>query len=114
MTPTGGSPVTESNALIERARGRARAAADDDLVSVVIPARDEEQCIGATLHSLRRQEHPHLQILVVDGASTDATAAVVRRHMAEDRRIELLSNPQRTIPAALNVGLAHARGAWLV
>jgi succinoglycan biosynthesis protein ExoA len=86
----------------------------DDLVSVIVPARNEERAIGATLEALRRQEHRELQIIVVDGGSTDGTVTVVERHMADDPRIELLPNPRQTIPAALNIALAHARGRWLV
>jgi succinoglycan biosynthesis protein ExoA len=92
------------------------AALDDaaDLVSVVVPARNEEHAIGASLAALRRQDYPALQLIVVDGDSTDGTVAVIRRHMAEDPRIELLSNPRQVIPAALNIALAAARGRWLV
>src|SRR3954447_6256318 len=86
----------------------------DELVSVIVPARDEERAIGATLTALRNQDHRNLQIVVVDGGSTDRTVDVVRRHMAEDPRIELVHNPRRTIPTALNTGLAHVRGRWLV
>jgi glycosyltransferase involved in cell wall biosynthesis len=85
-----------------------------DLVTVIVPARDEEQSIGATLTALRRQDYPALQIVVVDSGSTDGTAAVVARHMAEDSRIELLNNPRQLIPAALNIALAAARGRWLI
>lgn len=85
-----------------------------ELVSVIVPARDEEDSIGATLTALRRQSHPALQIIVVDGGSTDGTVAVVERHMAEDPRIELLPNPRQVIPAALNIALAAARGRWVV
>jgi succinoglycan biosynthesis protein ExoA len=85
-----------------------------DLVSVIVPARDEERSIDATLTALRRQDYPALQIIVVDGGSTDGTVAVVERHMAEDPRIELLPNPRGIIPAALNIALAAARGRWLV
>src|SRR3954447_20944592 len=88
--------------------------AADDLVSVVVPARNEERALGATLTALRSQDHRNLQIVVVDGGSTDSTVEVIRRHMAEDPRIELVHNPHRTIPTALNLGLAHARGRWLV
>ena len=86
----------------------------DELVSVIVPARDEEQAIGATLTALRRQDYPALQIIVVDGGSTDGTVAAVERHMAEDPRIELLHNERQIIPAALNIALAAARGRWLV
>jgi len=85
-----------------------------ELISVVVPARNEENSIGATLCALRRQDYPTLQIIVVDGSSTDGTVEVVRRQMAEDPRIELLSNPRQVIPAALNIALAAARGRWLV
>ena len=85
-----------------------------ELVSVIVPARDEEQSIDATLTALRGQDHTALQIIVVDGGSTDGTVAEVERHMAEDPRIELLPNPRQVIPAALNIALAAARGRWVV
>ncbi|WP_158579940.1 glycosyltransferase [Geodermatophilus marinus] len=83
-------------------------------MSVIVPARDEERSIGATLEALRRQAYRNLQIVVVDGGSADSTVAVVQQHMAEDERIELVHNPRQTIPTALNLALAAARGRWLV
>ncbi|MGY1671032.1 glycosyltransferase family 2 protein [Geodermatophilus sp. SYSU D00710] len=86
----------------------------DDLVSIVVPARNEERSIDGTLYALRAQDYPNLEIIVVDGDSTDGTVEAVERHMADDPRIELLHNPQRITPVALNIALAHARGPWLV
>jgi succinoglycan biosynthesis protein ExoA len=86
----------------------------DELVSVIVPARDEERSIGHTLDALRRQDYPNLQIIVVDGDSTDDTAAIVKQHMVEDPRVELVHNPKRITPTSLNVAVAHARGQWLV
>ena len=87
---------------------------DPDLVSVVIPARNEAPHIGATLDAVCSQTEENLQIIVVDNASTDDTAAIVKARAAQDDRIELLSNPAVSIPKSLNVALRAARGRWFV
>lgn len=86
----------------------------DELVTVVVPARDEEHHLGACLDAVRAQAYQNLQIIVVDGGSVDGTAAIVRRHAAQDSRIELLHNERHLITVSLNVAAAHARGRWLV
>lgn len=83
-------------------------------VTVVIPACNEEAFLGTCLASVRAQEYDDLQIIVVDGCSTDDTRDVVRMAMKEDDRVELLENSRRNIPSSMNMGLAHARGRWLV
>lgn len=85
-----------------------------DLISVVIPARNESAHIGATLDSVRSQTRTNLQIIVVDNASTDETASIVRSHSDEDERVELLSNPDVSIPRSLNIALAASEGRWFV
>jgi cellulose synthase/poly-beta-1,6-N-acetylglucosamine synthase-like glycosyltransferase len=85
-----------------------------DLVTVVVPARNEEEAIGPCLDSILAQDEPNLQVVVVDGASTDRTADVVREYMSRDPRVELLVNPDAIIPKSLNLALAQARGRWLV
>jgi succinoglycan biosynthesis protein ExoA len=87
---------------------------DPELVTVVVPACNEDRFIGACLSSIREQEYPRLQIIVVDGASTDSTADVVRAHRREDGRVELVDNDRRNIPSSINLALARARGRWLV
>lgn len=87
---------------------------DDDLVTLVIPALDEEHFLGACLDSVRAQDHRNLQIVVVDGGSTDETVGVIRGHMAQDPRVELLHSPRRNIPTSLNLAVAQARGRWIV
>jgi cellulose synthase/poly-beta-1,6-N-acetylglucosamine synthase-like glycosyltransferase len=85
-----------------------------DLVTVLIPARNEAGTIARCLESVLAQDYTHLQVVVVDGESTDGTRDVVQDVIARDHRVEMVSDGRRSIPAALNTGLAHARGRWLV
>lgn len=85
-----------------------------DLVTVVIPARNEEDFIEACVRSICSQTYRALQIIVVDGASEDRTREIVRALAEDDPRIELLENPESIIPVSLNIAVADARGRWLV
>jgi glycosyltransferase involved in cell wall biosynthesis len=87
---------------------------DQELVSVVIPARNEARNIGPLLDSVLGQTWQNLQVLVVDGCSEDATAEIVSRRALDDPRVELLENPHRFIPMALNLAVDRARGRFLV
>src|SRR5512136_752089 len=60
------------------------------LISVLVPARNEETNIGVCLDSLRQQDYPNFEILVLDDSSTDGTADMVARIAAEDGRVRLL------------------------
>ncbi len=87
---------------------------EPDLVTVVIPARNEERAIEECVASVLRQDYRNLQVVVVDGASTDRTAEIVLAMAERDPRVELLHNPRVIIPVSLNVALAAARAPWLV
>ena len=89
-------------------------APEDELVTVVIPARNEQASIGACLEHVQAQSHHNLQIIVVDGDSDDRTVEIVKTAARSDPRIELLCNPDRVIPVSLNMALAAVRARWLV
>lgn len=86
------------------------------LVSVVVPVRNESACIRRTLDGLRAQEFDPAQfeVIVVDGASEDDTAAIVRDEQTSFPNLHLLSNPKRLASAARNAGIRHARGYYVV
>jgi succinoglycan biosynthesis protein ExoA len=85
-----------------------------DLVTVAIPARDEERFIAACLDSVLAQGHENLQVIVADGQSQDGTAAIVRSYADRDPRVQLLQVGHSTIPKALNLILNASLGKWLV
>ena len=79
-------------------------------VSVLVPARNEARYIEACIGSIRGQRFDgELEALVVDGRSQDATAQLARAAGAS-----VVDNPERTIPAALNRGLAVAQGEVVI
>jgi glycosyltransferase involved in cell wall biosynthesis len=81
---------------------------------VVIPARNEEGYIGACLDSVLVQSHSKLQVIVVDGESTDRTREVVAEYRQRDSRVQLVRNPDRIVPSSLNLALESAKARWLV
>ncbi len=86
------------------------------LVTVVMAVRDEARHITATLDAVRLQDWPAeaLEIVVADGGSSDATAALVARIAARDPRVRLIANPDGFVAHGLNRAIAAARGAVVV
>jgi chlorobactene glucosyltransferase len=64
---------------------------DGPLVSVLIPARNEEQNIERCLNSLRNQDYLNYEILVIDDNSTDNTLNILQGIAREDRRVRVFS-----------------------
>jgi chlorobactene glucosyltransferase len=52
---------------------------DAPLLSILVPARNEERCIETCVRSLVAQNYKQLEVLVLDDASSDATATIVQR-----------------------------------
>jgi succinoglycan biosynthesis protein ExoA len=84
------------------------------LVTVAIPARNEEATIEACLSSVLQQDYQHIEVLVVDGGSTDGTRNIVSTVSCQDARVRLIRGVAGSIPRSLNLALAAARGVWLV
>lgn len=85
-------------------------------VTVVIPMFNEERYIAACLDSVLANDYPHerLEILVVDGGSTDRSREIVLDYCSRYRFIRLLDNPRRIVPVALNIGIREAKGDIIV
>lgn len=92
---------------------------DVPLVSVLVPARNEERNIARCLRSLLAQDYPRLEVLVLDDASEDETARIVKELACQDDRLRLLQGqplpPNWHGKAYACYQLARAaRGHWLL
>jgi glycosyltransferase involved in cell wall biosynthesis len=79
----------------------------DCLVSVVMPAFNEEAFIAAALQSALAQSYERVELIVVDDGSTDRTAAIAAAH-----GVRVLRRPHQGAAAACNAGLVATRGDY--
>lgn len=79
------------------------------MISLIIPAHNEEAYLRRTLDSLNQQDYPCFEIIVIANGCTDGTAAVAR-----ERSHRLFVTEQKGLSRARNLGARLARGELLV
>lgn len=83
------------------------------IVSIIVPAYNEDRVIAQCIESILDDRHPRKELLLVDDGSTDETLAVMRRY-AGIPGVTVISQANAGKAAALNAGLAMACGEILV
>lgn len=86
-----------------------------EMVSIIVPVRNQERTIKATISSLLQLDYPDFEIIVVEGNSTDSTPEILR----EIKGITLIQEPPLPEgwvgkPWACHVGQQHATGNLLL
>ncbi|MBC7334632.1 MAG: glycosyltransferase [Actinobacteria bacterium] len=82
------------------------------LISVVIPAYNEEKLIGTCLSSLKNQDFSkeNYEVIVVDNGSTDNTVKIVKHFGNHSGNIRLVSQPRKGLSRAINRGFNESKG----
>jgi succinoglycan biosynthesis protein ExoA len=87
----------------------------DELVSVVIPVRNEAPFIEATIQSILTQDYPGpLEVVIADGMSDDGTREILDRLSSRDTRIRYIDSPTGRTPNGLNLAIGSAKGDIIV
>jgi len=89
-------------------------APDPFSIGVVIPARNAEATIEATLDSLLAQTHAAWRAIIIDDGSTDRTREVAQAYAARDPRFTVVEGPARGVSAARNLGISLVEEPWLM
>lgn len=84
------------------------------LISIIIPTYQGERYIAGCLDSLSQQTRSHLEVVVVNDASTDATQSIIAGKAANDPRIRVITNPVNLNSYASRLkGAIQAKGTYL-
>jgi len=104
-----------------RATPRARFTADEaPLVSVLVPARNEEgRVLSDCVRSILAQDYERFEVVAVDDRSTDATGTILRAIARGDERLRVIDGAEPPAgwlgkPFALQQALDAARGDWVL
>lgn len=86
------------------------------MLTVIVPIYNEEKYIAKCLDSILLQDYPQedLEVLLVDGMSSDRTREIIADYTSRCPFIRLIDNPDRIVPCAMNKGIAESRGDILM
>lgn len=111
--PTSFLDVSSTDAMTEMAMPRTQSSVGPK-VTVVIPVFNSAGTLERCVRSAMRQTERDIEILIADDASTDGGAAIAQSLCDEDARVHLIridTNGGKS--HAMNVMIAHAKGAWI-
>lgn len=83
------------------------------LISVIVPVYNVEKYVGRCLTSIINQSYTNLEIIVVNDGSTDNSLSVCEEYAAKDSRIKLITQENRGLSGARNMGLRHYTGEYV-
>lgn len=84
------------------------------LVSIIVPAYNEEVDAISSLRNLLQQDYPHFNVVFVDDGSTDHTYERVSQAFGNNPKMLLLTKTNGGKASALNYGIAHTDAEYIV
>ncbi len=89
---------------------------DNILVTAIVPVRNEEKCIENFIKSILLQDFPknRLELIFINGKSNDKTLNIINKYREKFESFKIYENPNKTVQYALNIGIKHANGIYIV
>lgn len=85
------------------------------LVTLILPIRNEAAYIERCLAAILIQDYPgEIEIIIVDGMSTDDTRTILQRFILHNSSFILLDNPGKIVPTGMNIALRQAKGEIII
>lgn len=87
--------MLKSFRLAPRLESFQRTTSTAPLVSVILPARNEENYIGRCIETLLAQDYPNFQIIAINDSSADRTGQIIQEYSSKDPRVIYVSAPAK-------------------
>jgi glycosyltransferase involved in cell wall biosynthesis len=82
------------------------------LISIVIVVYNAETTVAATLNSIFGQTYANIELIIIDGGSTDNTPGIIKAHAS--KIAYYISEKDNGVYDAMNKGIAVAKGEWIL
>ena len=83
------------------------------LVTVVVPIYNVERYLEKCLTSIILQTYKNLEVILVNDGSTDNSLNICKEFEKEDSRIRIISQENKGLSVARNVGIENAKGEYI-
>ena len=86
------------------------------MISIILPIRNEAKYIKQTLESILYQKdiEQEIEILIVDGMSTDGTRDIIIKYQKDHPNIHLIDNPEKIVSTGFNRALNESKGDIII
>ena len=85
-------------------------------ISIIVPIYNEEKYIENCLESILQSDYnkDEMEVFLVDGGSQDKTIDIIKEYQRKYPFFQLLSNPNKTPPYAMNIGIKASQGDYII
>ncbi len=85
-------------------------------ISIIVPILNEEKYIEKCLDSIVDSDYDKrkIEVFLVDGGSEDKTIDIIKEYQKKYPFFQLLQNPHKTVPYAMNIGIQSAKGEYII
>lgn len=83
------------------------------LISVIVPVYNAEKTIDRCIQSILMQDYCSFELILVNDGSKDHSLAICENYKLMDKRVKVITQPNRGVSVARNAGLQIAKGEWV-